>query len=395
MNVLFVHDHIFKKKADEYYSSGGLPKEVWQRYLSFAKTLTVIGRDGGQLHDSEQGFSLSSTEDVNFVLLPNASSFKNFIFGNKHISRQCSALVSHSDAVIVRLPSRLGTIFAKEAIKQNKPLAFEVVGCPWDALWNYGSLKAKFFAPYATFELKRIVRKAHFVLYVTETFLQNRYPAKEKTVVTFCSNVEIPRVNQVVLEKRQLFIKKLFNREKIVFGLIGNYSSKYKGIDVAIKSLAEARFENWEFQVLGNGDASTYQHLAKEFGVQDKVKFIGSLPSGLPVFDWLDTIDIYLHPSFQEGLPRALAEAMSRGCPAIASNTAGIPELLPEQWMIDAGDSKSLASKIEQLSKDVDLQLHLSEQNFNRAKSYYKPVLDERRTEFWRSFRSYVEGSAK
>lgn len=330
---------------------------------------------------------MSSTSTVDFKLLPNASNLQSLLLGDKVISDKCLKLVYDADAVIVRLPSRLGVIFAKEAIKQDKPLAIEVVGCPWDALWNYGSLKGKLFAPYATLELRKLVKKVGFVSFVTKEFLQSRYPTNQDAITTFCSNVEVPEVSSSILKNKQSLIQGLSARKKIIFGLIGNYSSKYKGIDVAIKALAGTKIKNWEFQVLGNGDASIYQHLAKKLGVQDKVKFVGSLPSGQPVFDWLDSIDIYLHPSFQEGLPRALVEAMSRGLPAIASNIAGIPELLPDQWIVKAGDIKKLANKIEELSWDIDLQMKLSQQNFNKAKGYYKIVLDERRNKFWDCFK--------
>src|SRR5690625_396249 len=51
------------------------------------------------------------------------------------------------------------------------------------------------------------------------------------------------------------------------------------------------------------------------------------------VFDWLETIDLYAQPSRQEGLPRALIESMSRGVPAFGANTAGIPELLENEFI--------------------------------------------------------------
>ena len=68
----------------------------------------------------------------------------------------------------------------------------EVVGCPWDAYWNY-SLKGKIVAPFATYMMKRRVKSAPFVLYVTNKFLQKRYPTKGKKIN--CSNVELAEEN--------------------------------------------------------------------------------------------------------------------------------------------------------------------------------------------------------
>lgn len=386
MKALFVHDHVFKRQVDHYFSSGGLPASIWSRYTSVFDQLTVVGRDGGELGDEEKGYTLSSADNVSFQLLPNIANLKNLLLGNKQVALSVRNLVSQHDALIARLPSRLGPLFVKEAIAQGKPYAIEVVGCPWDALWNYGGLKGKLFAPYAALELKRLAKNSKFALYVTEHFLQSRYPAHREAATTFCSNVEIPSVDNAVLTGRLDRISNSTVGEPVTFGLIANYSSKYKGIDVAIKALKEADLSNWQLKVLGNGDAAYYQTLATELGVADKVDFVGSLPSGGPVFEWVDSIDIYLQPSLTEGLPRALLEVMSRATPALASEIGGIPELLNEAELVTAGDYVDLAKKMTSLANDKKLQARQAEQNFNKAKGYYKDVLDARRAGFWRKF---------
>lgn len=391
MRILFVHDHPFKRSGVQYYSSGGLPASIWPRYTSVFEHVTVVGRDDGLLTEKDKGYTSSNAENVTFNLLPSLTNLKSLLLGNKKVEQAAKALVGNHDGVIARLPSRLGHLFAKEAIKQNKPYAIEVVGCPWDALWNYGGLKGKLFAPYAALELKRLARVSRFALYVTEHFLQSRYPAHKEAVTTFCSNVEIPSVDNAVLTGRLDKISNSTVGEPITFGLIANYSSKYKGIDVAIKALKTANLPNWQFKVLGSGDASHYKKLAQDLGVEDKVHFVGSLPSGSPVFDWVDSVDIYLQPSLTEGLPRALMEAMSRGAPALASKVGGIPELLEESELIQAGDYKELANKIKILIKDKDLQKKLAKQGFEKSKSYNKELLDMRRTNFWYEFKHYIE----
>lgn len=391
MKILFVHDHKFKFKENKFYSNGSFPSSIWPRYTIIFNELTVVGRNGGELTAEDKGFTLSNAEGVSFKLLPNLANLKSLIFGNKEAEQAAKKMVAKHDALIARLPSRMGMLFVKEAIKQNKPYAIEVVGCPWDGLWNYGNLKGKLLAPYSWFELKQIAKKTKFAIYVTEFFLQRRYPTSANAVTTFCSNVEIPAVAPEVLTAR---LEKISNKpanEPLVFGLIANYSSKYKGIDVAIKALKEANLPNWQFKVLGNGDPAYYQQLAKELQVEGKVHFVGSLPAGEAVFEWIDSLDIYLQPSFTEGLPRALAEAMSHGLPAFATAVGGIPELLPSTELIKAGDYQDLAKKITALAVNKEQQLKLAEQNFNKAKNYYKETLDERRNEFWVGFREQVK----
>lgn len=388
MKILFVHDHKFKHEESNYYSNGSFPASIWPRYTSAFEYVTVVGRDGGFLTEKDKGYTSSNAENVTFNLLPSLTNLKSLLLGNKKAEQAAKELVGNHDGVIARLPSRLGLLFVKEAIKQGKPYAIEVVGCPWDALWNYGSWKGKLLAPFAALNLKRAAKKAPFAIYVTESFLQGRYPCLNGKT-TFCSNVEIPAVDEEVLENRLTKINDA--PHTVIFGLIANYSSKYKGIDVAIKALKTANLPSWQFKVLGSGDASHYKKLAQDLGVEDKVHFVGSLPSGSPVFDWVDSIDIYLQPSLTEGLPRALMEAMSRGTPALASKVGGIPELLEESELIQAGDYKELANKIKILIKDKDLQKNLAQQNFEKAKSYNKELLDTRRASFWKAFKQHIE----
>ncbi len=93
------------------------------------------------------------------------------------------------------------------------------------------------------------------------------------------------------------------------------------------------------------------------------------------VFNWLETIDIYTQPSRQEGLPRALIEAMSRGLPAFGARTAGIPELLEKEFIFSNTkyNIDEICSILVGFSKEK--MLSQSIYNFNEAKKVQKRVL--------------------
>lgn len=84
--------------------------------------------------------------------------------------------------------------------------------------------------------------------------------------------------------------------------------------------------------------------------VADQIKIIGQMPHD-KVFTWLDSIDIYAQPSRQEGLPRAMIEAMSRGIPCIGAKTAGIPELIDNKYIFT--NSKTEVEEISKLLLDM------------------------------------------
>ena len=94
-------------------------------------------------------------------------------------------------------------------------------------------------------------------------------------------------------------------------------------------------------------------------------------------------MDIYIQPSLQEGLPRALVEAMSTGIPAIGSNTGGIPELLNEKMIFTPKKTNQLVDIIKNTTKS-ELKKE-ARYNYTVATDYKPSKLNSRRTEFYKS----------
>lgn len=71
-----------------------------------------------------------------------------------------------------------------------------MVACPWDALWNYGKFSKKIFALPTYLLNKTTIKKAPNVIYVSEEFLQKRYPTNGKNIG--CSDVVLKDINSNV-----------------------------------------------------------------------------------------------------------------------------------------------------------------------------------------------------
>jgi len=388
MNAVFFHDvRLFYQENEVFSVNFGY--EVWLRYLKGFEQLVVVTRAKDASSLDVTRLKRSSGDNVSFIKVPDFKSIKSYYryFQAKKIIEE---EVKKADAIIAR-NSTIANIAANYAIKYNKPFAYEVVGCPWDSLWNYGNIQGKIMAPFAYFRTKKIAKKSPFTLYVTNEFLQKRYPSRGYSIS--CSDVDLPKLEDKILEKRIEKIKRFDPNETIKIGMIGALTSKYKGFDLAIKALKDLnnKYKNVELHLLGSGDKSKWENFSKKMKVQDKVIFEGTLPSGEPVFKWLDNMDIYIQPSKQEGLPRALIEAMSRGCPAVGSKTGGIPELLDQDFVHKKGNYKDLTVKIDKFISNKEIMIHQAKRNFAVSKQYSKEILDKKRTKFWNEFRKYVE----
>jgi glycosyltransferase involved in cell wall biosynthesis len=389
MIALFIHDHCFYTANDlQYYSGGGLPFTIWSRYLKYFERVIVIAR-GKKVIKINRELILSSINNVEFHLFYNVQGGLDYFTNQKTIKNQLLLYTIRADIVIIRLPSTIGLFAADLCCKLNKYYATEVVGCAWDSIWNYGTLLHRIYAPYAYLKMRKIVKNSIGALYVTKKFLQQRYPMTG--IQESASNVQIPNILDNVLQKR---IKHIYRKKNVyTIGIIGDLSVAYKGYDIALKALKQLKALGIKFQfyLVGGGDLSYIQKLISKNHLQENTTIIGRLQYGEAIFHFLDELDLYIHPSRQEGLPRSVIEAMSRACPVIASNIAGIPELLPQEYMHNPSNYRKLAFLILTVLFDKMQLLAMAKNNFIKSKEYRMDILQERINTFYGTIKSYYE----
>jgi glycosyltransferase involved in cell wall biosynthesis len=388
LKAAFVYDHDFIETEHGIYSSGAFQQSSWKRYLAFFSELTVIANKKLQANETMSSFNKVDAPSVQFYFVKPIKTLSAFISSLLFRNRVLEQEIQKHDAVIIRMYSELGLKAIAIARKLKKPYAIEVVGCPWDAFWNHPSLQGKVLAPYAWFRMKRAIRQAPFVLYVTREFLQRRYPANGQT--SYASNVMLPPVDERRLDERMLKIQSGLKPFKI--GVVGKVDVVAKGIHILLMAVSKIKDQLEDFQVIvvGPGDIKKLQQLAVESGIGPRVVFKGKIPSGKPVTDFMDDIDLYVHPSMQEGLPRSVIEAMSRACPVLASSTAGTPELLDNAFLHEPGNVNMIASQILNVFNSRELLKKMASDNFRMANAYSAETLNERRKEFWSKFHSYA-----
>ncbi|NDV60293.1 glycosyltransferase family 4 protein [Bacteroides sp. 519] len=375
MRVLFVHDHRFFKKNNLYYSTSGLPKSVWNRYLlDGMNSLSIYARE---ISSSNKGV-VSSYEGVSFNLSQIYKSPLDILFKKRLINEEILANLENTDVAVIRLPSILGLAVIEKCKKLDKPYIIEVVANAFDAYFYYGTLFGKILAPIIHKRLKEVVAESSYVLYVTQYYLQNIYPAAKVIYTVSCSNVFIELFKR---KNREDFNKK----NTFICGQIGNLSVKFKGYHIMLRSIALLK-EKYGIQIyykiVGAGDSLDLIKIAKKLNILDLIEFVGPL-SHEEIFDFLDSLDLYVHPSFQEGLPRAIIEAMSRSCACVASSVAGIPELLDSEYLHEKGNYIKLAEDIYKLYINDDLRFEQGINNYSTSRKYSYNNLEKKRMDFY------------
>ncbi len=381
MKVAFFHDAKLGEYNGKFYTSGGLTNNYLQRYLKFFAKLTLCTRKNKiQTEEETKKMSACISDNIEFNGIEKLS-LSSLLWGKDR--KKIQENVNNNDFCIIRLPSFIGIFACMEARKQKKNYLIEMVGCAFDALWNYGQLSKKIVAPIFAILNKYELKRAKNVTYVSNKFLQRRYPTNGNYIA--CSDVNIETIENDNLDRR---IRKINNNDEdkniiYKFGIIGSLNVDYKGHETAIQAMSKIKNEiDFELHFLGSGDKSRWIEMAKKYKIEDKIFFDGVLPHK-EVNKWLDDIDIYLIPSLTEGMPRALIEAMSRACPAIGTKVGGIPELLEKQMLINKKDAEQLVKKIKELIKNKEKMIEQANRNFNKSLEFEKNKLERKREQFY------------
>ena len=112
---------------------------------------------------------------------------------------------------------------------------------------------------------------------------------------------------------------------------------------------------NAELTVVGDGpDRDALQAKARDLGVSQRVDFAG-YKSQADVADYLKTHSVFVLPSFAEGVPVVLMEAMAAGLPVVTTKIAGVPELVEDGVsgrLVSPGDVSALADALKEMSQD-------------------------------------------
>jgi hypothetical protein len=293
-------------------------------------------------------------EHVSFVDLGANRGVRGLITSVPRLLTRLYQQLVAAPVVLIRFPGNIASLALFICLLGGKRFSVEVVADPADY----------FGASASTHPLRRIARIVHCwttriaarhattVRYVTTEYLQRKYPAKHADMMFGFSDVYL---------KDALFETPLPRMARpggtlrlINTAMMHNHS---KGHSVLLQAVAELRKRGVAIELTLIGDGALrheFETQATRLGLGDHVAFLGIVDADR-VLDLVAQHDLFVLPSYQEGMPRAMLEAMATGTPVIASNVGGIPEVLSEESMVAPGNVAALVSGIETLALDRSL----------------------------------------
>lgn len=123
--------------------------------------------------------------------------------------------------------------------------------------------------------------------------------------------------------------------------------NKNKNHKVGIEALAKLIDQNIYYVICGRGPLmEAHKELAKKLGVGDRVILTGYRTD---VVDFYKMADIFLFPSFREGLPVAVMEAMASELPIVVTKIRGSSDLVQRGALFDPTDADGIAKEIKKM----------------------------------------------
>jgi glycosyltransferase involved in cell wall biosynthesis len=178
------------------------------------------------------------------------------------------------------------------------------------------------------------------------------------------------------------------DREAIVIGGIGRLDP-VKGYDALIQVVARlvAEFPNVILALAGSGpDRERLSRIARESGIEPRVRFLGFHADVRPVYQ---ALDVFAMPSLSEALPYAVLEAMASGLPVVGTTVGGVPEMIvPGETglLVPPCDPNALAESLRVLLRDAGLRARMGAAGRERVMRHFHERDMVRRTiELYRS----------
>jgi GalNAc-alpha-(1->4)-GalNAc-alpha-(1->3)-diNAcBac-PP-undecaprenol alpha-1,4-N-acetyl-D-galactosaminyltransferase len=158
--------------------------------------------------------------------------------------------------------------------------------------------------------------------------------------------------------KKNIVKSSLARRDKKKIILSIGRLSKEKGYDILIRSIPYINYDNFLIKIVGEGpEKNNLINLSKKLGVNNKIIFLGNKKENI-ISRYYSESNLFISPSYFEGFPNVVVEALSFNLPVICSDSyGGIKEILLDNkggYIFKNSDFRDLADKINLFFEDPD-----------------------------------------
>jgi len=260
--------------------------------------------------------------------------------------------IREADAVCVNIPEESGFLAALICRMQKKPLLVQVLG-DWKNAVLFGGrpgIARTVKSWLGDWMARTAVRSATLVF------------AQGRALFDQCRAIN-PRATRSDMVHSTVTEEEFFERPTIEFHeplriLTVCRLEPGKGLEVLARSIRTLLEDGLkvEWWCVGQGPSErSLQGLAESLGISECVKFAGYVPHGPKLFEFYRQADIFVLPSFHEGIPNVILEAMAHSMPIVATDVGSVCQVITngvEGVLTPPGETRLLAKAIRRLAND-------------------------------------------
>lgn len=191
------------------------------------------------------------------------------------------------------------------------------------------------------------------------------------------------------LDFDKLTIKKKFKEREYLVGYVGRLSEE-KGVLNFVNAIPEIMKKRDDLEFLIGGDGQLRDEIEKyvnKENLNDKIKLLGWIPHD-KLTDYLNELKLLILPSYTEGLPNIMLEAMACGTPVLATPVGAIPEIIKDGetgFIMENNSPECIAKNVMRALKHPDMErivesakvLVEREYTYEAAVERYRMILKE------------------
>ncbi|SFQ09832.1 Glycosyltransferase involved in cell wall bisynthesis [Butyrivibrio proteoclasticus] len=197
-------------------------------------------------------------------------------------------------------------------------------------------------------------------------------------------SVIVPKDKLVVIENyckpqdedfvKDLFSKRFEKKQVLFLGEIGKRKGGYDFAGIIEETIKENR--DISFVLCGSGtesDVNEIKEAVYEVAPKEKVLFPGWVRGG-EKDNYLKESAVFMLPSYDEGLPMSILDAMAYGLPIVSTNVGGIPQLVADGksgYICTPGNVKEIANGIKKLLSEKERYIESSMESYRVARERY------------------------
>lgn len=332
-------------------------------FIGSFKEYSKDGSVGGQMFASKSIINSNLSESINWVLIDStadSNKIENILKRSKNALIRCIYFIKHlifSKIDTVLIFTADGWSFLEKGTMSliAKFVNKKVILAPRSGLVINDVNNSNFFRYFIPF----VIRKVDHIICQGVTWKYFYLNLSKENPDKFI-------VIQNWIDTSLYYRHKKYNSKTINI-LYLSWVDHNKGILDLIMAASLLNTNNIIINIAGDGQAmQESKNLVEKYNLKHIIKFLGWV-LGDNKIDLLSTSDIYVLPSYFEGFPNSLMEAMISKCAIISTNVGSIPDLIQHAengLLYNPGDINKLKEHLDALISNIELRKKLSHNAF-------------------------------